>query len=170
MRSVLSARQEECLRLTAFRTDREIAAVLGISEATVKKHVHEACHRLGVTRRKAALAMLAPGDAPGLNPASALNPTPAVQAVAPVQVAPVQVVTVAPAETAQPAPVARLGYRAPPRNALARAAMIAGLAVVLMATTTTLTHMMADYHRTLGRFDATGLAASATVSRTAAYN
>lgn len=56
----LSARQEQCLRLTAFRTDKEIAAHLGISEATVKKHVHEACQRLGVNRRKAALALLDP--------------------------------------------------------------------------------------------------------------
>ena len=54
----LSARQEECLRLTAFLTDKEIAARLGLSEATVKKHVHEACRRLGVNRRKAALAVL----------------------------------------------------------------------------------------------------------------
>lgn len=54
----LSARQEQCVRLTAFRTDKEIAAHLGISEATVKKHVHEACQRLGVNRRKAALAIL----------------------------------------------------------------------------------------------------------------
>lgn len=54
----LSARQEECLGLTAFLTDKEIAARLGLSEATVKKHVHEACHRLGVNRRKAALAIL----------------------------------------------------------------------------------------------------------------
>lgn len=54
----LSARQEECLRLTAFLTDKEIAGRLGLSEATVKKHVHEACRRLGVNRRKAALAML----------------------------------------------------------------------------------------------------------------
>jgi len=44
----LSARQEECLRLTAFLTDKEIAVRLGLSEATVKKHVHEACRRLGV--------------------------------------------------------------------------------------------------------------------------
>jgi hypothetical protein len=44
--------------LTAFRTDKEIAAHLGISEATVKKHIHEACQRLGVNRRKAALAIL----------------------------------------------------------------------------------------------------------------
>lgn len=54
----LSARQEECLRLTAFLTDKEIAVRLGLSEATVKKHVHEACRRLGVNRRKAALASL----------------------------------------------------------------------------------------------------------------
>ena len=54
----LSARQEECLRLTAFLTDKEIAARLGLSEATVKKHVHEACRRLGFNRRKAALASL----------------------------------------------------------------------------------------------------------------
>ena len=54
----LSARQEECLRLTAFLTDKEIAAQLGLSEATVKKHVHEACRRMGVNRRKAALALL----------------------------------------------------------------------------------------------------------------
>ena len=54
----LSARQEECLRLTAFLTDKEIAAQLGLSEATVKKHVHEACRRMGVNRRKAALARL----------------------------------------------------------------------------------------------------------------
>src|SRR6476661_2659933 len=54
----LSARQEECLRLTAFLTDKEIAARLGLSEATIKKHVHEGCRRLGVNRRKAALALL----------------------------------------------------------------------------------------------------------------
>lgn len=54
----LSARQEECLRLTAFLTDKEIAGRLGLSEATVKKHVHEACRRLNVNRRKAALAIL----------------------------------------------------------------------------------------------------------------
>ena len=65
MPSRLSARQEECLRLTAFLTDKEIAARLGLSEATVKKHVHAACRRLGVNRRKAALALLernVPGD------------------------------------------------------------------------------------------------------------
>lgn len=58
MPSRLSNRQQECLRLTAFKTDKEIAFDLGLSEATVKKHVHAACHRLGVNRRKAALALL----------------------------------------------------------------------------------------------------------------
>jgi DNA-binding CsgD family transcriptional regulator len=60
MLSPLTARQEECLRLTTFRTDKEIAAELGLSEATVKKHVHAAYQRLGVNRRKAALALLGP--------------------------------------------------------------------------------------------------------------
>ncbi|RYY22667.1 MAG: LuxR family transcriptional regulator [Sphingomonadales bacterium] len=78
----LSARQEECLRLTAFLTDKEIAARLGLSEATVKKHVHEACRRLGVNRRKAALALLErkvpedtkdPIGAPAAAPSSALH-------------------------------------------------------------------------------------------------
>ena len=58
MSQELSARQEECLRLTAFLTDKEIAVRLGLAEATVKKHVHEGCRRLGVNRRKAALAIL----------------------------------------------------------------------------------------------------------------
>tara|TARA_R110000787_G_scaffold130941_2_gene242887 strand:+ start:944 stop:1594 length:651 start_codon:yes stop_codon:yes gene_type:complete len=60
MLSPLTARQEECLRLTTYRTDKEIAVALGLSEATVKKHVHAACQRLGVNRRKAALALLGP--------------------------------------------------------------------------------------------------------------
>ena len=74
----LSARQEECLRLTAFLTDKEIAARLGLSEATVKKHVHEACRRLEVNRRKAALALLernvpGPKDPIGERGASAVD-------------------------------------------------------------------------------------------------
>ncbi|OYW38116.1 MAG: hypothetical protein B7Z42_08710 [Brevundimonas sp. 12-68-7] len=58
MPSPLTERQEECLRLTAFQTDKEIAWSLGISESVVKKHIFEACRRLGVNRRKAALALL----------------------------------------------------------------------------------------------------------------
>ena len=79
----LSARQEECLRLTAFLTDKEIAAQLGLSEATVKKHVHEACRRLGVNRRKAALALLErnvpdPPKDPIARPGAAAFPDPVV--------------------------------------------------------------------------------------------
>jgi DNA-binding CsgD family transcriptional regulator len=73
----LSARQEECLRLTAFLTDKEIAGRLGLSEATVKKHVHEACRRLGVNRRKAALALLernVPGPKDPIGAAAASTP------------------------------------------------------------------------------------------------
>lgn len=153
MRPVLSARQEECLRLTAFRTDREIAALLGISEATVKKHVHEACQRMGVKRRKAALALLAPTEAALAAPLarpSAPRPSPV------------------PAPVQSPLPTARLGYRPPPRNAVARVIMIAGMAVVLVATTTTLTHMVGDYHRAIGRMDASvAMAVPATVGRAA---
>lgn len=74
----LSARQEECLRLTAFLTDKEIAARLDLAEATVKKHVHEACRRMGVNRRKAALALLernvpGPKDPIGGRDASAID-------------------------------------------------------------------------------------------------
>lgn len=127
MRLNLSARQEECLRLTAFRTDREIAALLGISEPTVKKHVHEACQRLGVNRRKAALALLAPAEVPSA-------PSVAVQTAAP---------------SAPAAPAGRLGYRPPPRDAYARVLMMAGLALALALTTTTVTVLVGDYHRLL---------------------
>lgn len=54
----LSARQVECLTLTRLMSDKEIAQHLQIAESTVKKHVYEACQRLGVNRRKAALAKL----------------------------------------------------------------------------------------------------------------
>ena len=125
MRPGLSTRQEECLRLTAYRTDREIAALLGISEPTVKKHVHEACQRLCVNRRKAALALLD----------STAAGTGVVEAVA----------TPQPAAAAVPA--TRFGYRPPPRDAYARLLMMAGLAVALALTTTTVTVLVGDYHR-----------------------
>lgn len=54
----LTERQIECLRLTPTMTDKMIARALGISEPTVKKHIHEACQRLGVNSRKAAWAAL----------------------------------------------------------------------------------------------------------------
>lgn len=58
MSSKLTPRQIECLRLTAYMTDKEISRALGINASTVNKHVQEACKRLGVNSRKAALAAL----------------------------------------------------------------------------------------------------------------
>ena len=54
----LTARQEECLRLSVTMTDKEIARALGISANTVDKHMREATRRLGVSRRKEALRLL----------------------------------------------------------------------------------------------------------------
>ncbi|MBD3831763.1 MAG: helix-turn-helix transcriptional regulator [Brevundimonas sp.] len=54
----LSARQRECLLLTRHHGTKAIAHIVGISESTAKKHIHEACQRLGVNTRKAALAIL----------------------------------------------------------------------------------------------------------------
>ncbi|WP_420470565.1 LuxR C-terminal-related transcriptional regulator [Brevundimonas sp. FT23042] len=55
----LTRRQEECLRLSATMTDKEIARALGISENTVDKHFREVLRKFGVSTRKAALRALA---------------------------------------------------------------------------------------------------------------
>ncbi|QDH72082.1 helix-turn-helix transcriptional regulator [Brevundimonas sp. M20] len=55
----LTKRQEECLRLSATMTDKEIARALGISENTVDKHFREILRKFGVSTRKAALRALA---------------------------------------------------------------------------------------------------------------
>lgn len=55
----LTKRQEECLRLSATMTDKEIARALGISENTVDKHFREILRKFGVNTRKAALRALA---------------------------------------------------------------------------------------------------------------
>jgi DNA-binding CsgD family transcriptional regulator len=55
----LTKRQEECLRLSATMTDKEIARALGISENTVDKHFREILRKFGVSSRKAALRALA---------------------------------------------------------------------------------------------------------------
>lgn len=55
----LTRRQEECLRLSATMTDKEIARALGISENTVDKHFREILRKFGVPTRKAALRALA---------------------------------------------------------------------------------------------------------------
>ena len=124
MSSTLTARQEECLRLTRLMTDREIAAHLGLSEPTIKKHVAEACQRLGVNRRKAALALLEQSDGPGLLP-----PTPA-----------------HPAQTSEPRPA----YRAPPRGPLARVGLIGVMALILLLAIQAATFLMS---RVLGQVD-----------------
>ena len=55
----LTKRQDECLRLSATMTDKEIARALGISENTVDKHFREILRKFGVNTRKAALRALA---------------------------------------------------------------------------------------------------------------
>lgn len=160
----LSARQEQCLRLTAFRTDKEIAAHLGISEATVKKHVHEACQRLGVNRRKAALALLDPIVPEAAAEAVADDPKRAMEGqAAGVQTVGVQAAVVEPAvaesETAPSASESdrgevRLGYRPPPRGPLLRVALIVGLTVILAAFVATTVVLLGEMHEAVGKIDA----------------
>lgn len=57
-RSPLTPRQEECLRLSANMTDKEMARVLGISPKTVSLHISESMRRLGVSSRRAARVRL----------------------------------------------------------------------------------------------------------------
>lgn len=79
----LTKRQEECLRLSATMTDKEIARALGISENTVDKHFREILRKFEVPTRKAALRALA-SDAPyatdAIPPAAGTGPDPAVDA------------------------------------------------------------------------------------------
>jgi LuxR family quorum-sensing system transcriptional regulator CciR len=124
MSSTLTARQKECLRLTRLMTDREIAAHLGLSEPTVKKHVAEACQRLGVNRRKAALALLEQSDGPGVALSTPADPA--------------------------PAPERRRGYRAPPRGSLARIALMGVMALILLLAIQVATFLMS---RVFGHVD-----------------
>lgn len=55
----LSHRQVECLKLTAFMSDKEIGRKLGLSPHTVENHIREAKRKLGVSSRKKALGLLA---------------------------------------------------------------------------------------------------------------
>ncbi|MDI1282410.1 helix-turn-helix transcriptional regulator [Brevundimonas sp.] len=77
-RSPLTPRQEECLRLSANMTDKEMARVLGISPKTVSLHISESMRRLGVSSRRAARVRLGENplwvsppmaDRPALRPA-----------------------------------------------------------------------------------------------------
>ena len=79
----LTKRQEECLRLSATMTDKEIARALGISENTVDKHFREILRKFGVSTRKAALRAMA-SDASyatdAISPADGRAPSAAVDA------------------------------------------------------------------------------------------
>lgn len=169
MHPFLSARQEQCVRLTAFRTDKEIAAHLGISEATVKKHVHEACQRLGVNRRKAALALLDPVVPDVAKKTSPVNTGPETtggrvqQSGAVVREEPprsgdgersaddirVDPVSAAGVQNGS----GRWGYRSPPGNAALRLAVITVLTIVLALLVVTLVVMLGDMHKAVGELD-----------------
>ena len=174
MHPLLSARQEQCLRLTAFRTDKEIAAHLGISEATVKKHVHEACQRLKVNRRKAALALLDPivPDQGGKSPLRATGgyPKHPMARAASVGQVPLEnnpggdgrnnddsdgrsgtgsVTGAEPDRTG-----ARLGYRSPPDSPILRIVLVVVVTLILAALVVTVVVMLGDMHEAVGRIDA----------------
>ncbi|MEI2416021.1 helix-turn-helix transcriptional regulator [Orrella sp. JC864] len=56
----LSQRELACLQHSACgRTSRETAALLGLSERTVNFHLHNACAKLKVRGRRAAVAQAA---------------------------------------------------------------------------------------------------------------
>ncbi|RZJ19138.1 MAG: LuxR family transcriptional regulator [Brevundimonas sp.] len=60
----LSPRQEECLRLSATMSDKEIARELGLSPHTVNQHIRQATARLGCTGRREALRALLKNSSP----------------------------------------------------------------------------------------------------------
>lgn len=177
MHPLLSARQEQCLRLTAFRTDKEIAAHLGISEATVKKHVHEACQRLKVNRRKAALALLDPivpdqGKTSLSSGPSGYPKHPMARAAAEDHV-PLNDGSiagqgnddtsngqrgVASATGFAPGPEddrsgVRLGYRGPPGNPILRIVLVVVMTLILAALVVTVVVMLGDMHEAVGKID-----------------
>jgi DNA-binding CsgD family transcriptional regulator len=167
----LSARQEQCLRLTAFRTDKEIAAHLGISEATVKKHVHEACQRLGVNRRKAALALLDPivPDPVAAGPAGTAADAPTADTKQPMATSGLDTRSLSVEDrgegeglaaagsgpsAATDRPAAHLGYRAPPRSPTLRITLIVALTIILAACVATTVVMLGEMHEAVGKIDA----------------
>ncbi|MNY05795.1 Bacterial regulatory protein, luxR family [compost metagenome] len=54
----LSPRQDQCLRMSASRTDKEIARDLGLSPHTVSLHIREAMRKLEAPSRRVALRRL----------------------------------------------------------------------------------------------------------------
>lgn len=59
MPKAISKRQEQCLRLSATMSDKEIARELDISPHTVSLHIRAAMKTLGASNRRAALRSLA---------------------------------------------------------------------------------------------------------------
>mgnify|MGYP001615873521 CR=1 FL=1 len=77
----LSHRQVECLKLSAFMSDKEIGRKLGLSPHTVENHIREAKRKLGVTSRKKALELMTeiPSDGfGGMADPEESSPTPGV--------------------------------------------------------------------------------------------
>ena len=140
MNSPLTARQEECLRLTRFKTDKQIAEELGLAEATVKKHVAEACQRMGVNRRKAALALLEQTGQDGQAGTVASDR---------------QTFTVI---DSQPL---RSTYRAPPRGWMPRVAIIGIIAVLLVLIVQAMTRLMFEVHGQVAQIDQAVMPANA---------
>lgn len=130
----LTERQKECLRLTRWMTDKEIAARLGLSEATVKKHVLEACRRLGVNRRKAGLALLETDE-----------PVPAAAETIAAPDGRMPKSDVADGHPASEIDAAG-GYRPPPRSVLARVALIGAAAAIGVVLLGLATQIVANQH------------------------
>jgi DNA-binding CsgD family transcriptional regulator len=66
----LTVREREVLRwVAAGKTDRQIAAIVGISPRTVQKHLEHIYVKLGVENRTAAVMRVAAADAPPARPA-----------------------------------------------------------------------------------------------------
>ncbi|MBO1113660.1 helix-turn-helix domain-containing protein [Bordetella petrii] len=64
----LSNRERDCLHWSALgKTSWEISVILGVSERTVNFHIGNACSKLGVYNRRAAVAVaLSQGLLPAL--------------------------------------------------------------------------------------------------------
>jgi DNA-binding CsgD family transcriptional regulator len=125
----LTKRQEECLRLSATMTDKEIARALGISENTVDKHFREILRKFGVNTRKAALRLLA-SDA-----SYATDAIPAVAGPGPVQGVDVDrfadpLASAAPVDRSLYGAYARLGRWRTPGSLRVRTMAIFGWALV----------------------------------------
>lgn len=123
----LSGRQEECLRMSAFMSDKEIARALSITEDTVGKHIGVAMRKLGVTNRKAALRAYMGANGPYPSPpVSAVDETVPALGVDVDQLADPQT-GAAPEETGSYAWYRRLGkWRTPPRSVAFRTWIILG--------------------------------------------